>query len=61
MVIEERRTLGQHCANVDRVTEFRKYIHDMMKTFKEHVRKGKQVKKYLLKMIEDVREACMNM
>ena len=32
-----------------------------MKQFKEHIRKGKQVKKYLLKMIQDVREACMNM
>ena len=61
MVVEERRTLDQHCANVDQAMEFRKYICDVMKTFEEHVRKGKQVKKYLLEMIEDVREACMNM
>ena len=32
-----------------------------MKTFEEHVKKGKQVKKYLTEMIQDVREACMNM
>ena len=60
-VVEERRTVGQHCANVDQATEFRKYICDLMKTFEEHVRAGKQVKKYLLEMIQDVREACMNM
>ena len=60
-VVEERRTVGQHCANVDQATEFRKYIHDVMKTFEGHIRKGKQVKKYLLEMIQDVREACMNM
>ena len=61
MVVEERRTIGQRCANVNQATEFRKYIRDLMKTFEEHVRKGKQVKKYLLEMIQDVREACMNM
>ena len=61
MVVEERRNISQCCANVDQATEFRKYIRDLMKTFEEHVRKGKQVKKYLLKMIQDVREACMNM
>ena len=60
-VVEERRTVGQHCTNVDQATEFRKYIRDLMRTFEEHVRAGKQVKKYLLKMIQDVREACMNM
>ena len=60
-VVEERRTVGQRCANVNQATEFCKYIHDLMKTFEEHVRAGKQVKKYLLKMIQDVREACMNM
>ena len=60
VVVEERRTVGQHCANVDQATEFRKFIQDLMKTFKEHVRKGKQVKKYLTEMIQDVREACMN-
>ena len=32
-----------------------------MKTFEKHMRKGKQVKKYLLEMIQDVREVCMNM
>ena len=32
-----------------------------MKTFEEHIRAGKQVKKYLLEMIQDVTEACMNM
>ena len=57
----ERRTTGQCCAYVDQATEFRKYIRHLMKTFEEHVRKGKQVKKYLLKMIGDVREVCMNM
>ena len=51
LVVEERRTIGQHCANVSQATEFRKYIHDMMKTFEEQIRKGKQVKKYLLDMI----------
>ena len=61
MLVEERRTIGQRCANVDQATKFCKYIHDVMKTFEEHVRKGKQVKKYLLEMIQDVREACMNM
>ena len=57
----ERRTIGQCCANVDQATKFHKYIRDVMKIFEEHVRKGKQVKKYLLEMIQDVREACMNM
>ena len=52
---------GQCCANVDKATEFHKYIRDVMKTFEEHVKKGKQVKKYLLEMIEDVREVCANM
>ena len=61
MVVEERRTVGQCCANVDQATEFCKYIRDVMKTFEEHIRKGKQVKKYLLEMIQDVREVCMNM
>ena len=61
MVMEERpRGAGQRCANVDRGTKFRKYIRDVMKTFEGHVKKGKQVKKYLLEMIEDVRGACMN-
>ena len=60
-VVEERRTIGQCCSNVDKATEFRKFIRDLMKTFEEHVRAGKQVKKYLLEMIQDVREACMNM
>ena len=32
-----------------------------MKTFEENVKKGKQVKKYLIEMIQDVREVCMNM
>ena len=32
-----------------------------MKTFEGHVKNGKQVKKYLLQMIEDIWEACMNM
>ena len=59
-MVEERRTIGQHCANVDQATEFCKYIRDLMKTFEEHVRAGKLVKKYLLEMIQDVREACMN-
>ena len=60
-VVEERRTVGQRCANVDQATEFCKYIRDLMKTFEEHVRAGKRVKKYLLETIQDVREACMNM
>ena len=62
VVMEERpRGAGQHCANLGQATEFRKYIRDIMKTFEGHVKKGKQVKKYLLEMIEDVQEACMNM
>ena len=36
-VVEERRTVGQLCANVDQATEFRKYIRDLMKTFEEHI------------------------
>ena len=32
-----------------------------MKNFEENVKKGKQVKKYLTEMIQDVREACTNM
>ena len=61
IVIEERpKAVGQRCANVDQATEFRKYIRDAMKTFEGHVKKGQQVKKYLLEMIEDVWEACMN-
>ena len=58
MVVEERRIVGQHAGQA---TEFRKYIHDVMKTFEEHVRNLKQVKKYLLEMIGDVTEACSNM
>ena len=58
---EENHGSGQCCANVDQATEFQKYIRDLMKTFEEHVKKGKQVKKYLTEMIQDVREACMNM
>ena len=61
VIVEERRTVGQHCANVDQATEFRKYIQDLMKTFEENVKKGKQVKKCLIEMIQDVREVCMNM
>ena len=61
VVMEERRTVRQHCTNVEEATEFRKYIRDVMKTFNENVRQGKQVKKYLLEMIENVREACLNM
>ena len=61
VVVEERRTVGQCCANVDQATKFCKYIRDVMKTFEKHVRKGKHVKKYLLKMIHNVRETCMNM
>ena len=50
MVMEERpRGVGQRC------------IRDIMKTFEGYVKKEKQVKKYLLEMIEDVWEACMNM
>ena len=60
VITEERRMAGQCCANVSQATEFCKYICDVMKTFEEHVKKGKQVKKYLLEMIEDVREACAN-
>ena len=43
------------------MTEFRKYIKGIIKAFEEQVKKGKQVKKYLVDMIDDVREACMNM
>ena len=62
MIMEERpKGGGQCCANVDQATEFRKYIWDVMKIFEGHVKKGKQVKKYLLEMIEDICEECMNM
>ena len=33
VIIEERRTAGQHCANVNQATEFHKYIRDVMKMF----------------------------
>ena len=59
-VMEERRT-GQRCANIEQASEFRKYIRDLVKEFETHVAKGKQVKKYLVDLIEDVREACFNM
>ena len=59
-VMEERRT-GQRCANIEQALEFRKYIRDLVKEFETHVVKGKQVKKYLVDLIEDVREACFNM
>ena len=61
VIVGERRTVGQRCVNVDQATEFQKYIRDLMKTFKENVKTGKQVKKYLTEMIQDVREVCMNM
>ena len=61
VIIGERRVAGQRSTNVDQATEFLKYIHDLMKMFKEHVRKGKQVKKHLQEMIDDVREVCANM
>ena len=62
VVIEEMpRGAGRQCANVEQVTEFRKYIKGIIKAFEEKVKKGKQVKKYLVDMIDDVREACMNM
>ena len=56
---EERRT-GQRCANIEQASEFRKYIRDLVKEFETHVAKGKQVKKYLVDLIEDVQEACFN-
>ena len=59
-VMEERRT-GQRCANIEQASEFRKYIRDLVKEFETHVVKGKQVKKYLVDLIEDVQEACINM
>ena len=58
---EIQRGPGQWCANVEQATEFRSYIKSSMKAFEEHVKKGKQIKKYLVDMIDDVREACMNM
>ena len=60
-IAEMLRGTGQWCANMGQATEFRNYIKSVMKTFKEHVRKGKQIKKYLVEMIQDVHEACMNM
>ena len=60
VIMEERRT-GQKCANIEQASEFRKYIRDLMKEFERHVMKGKQVKKYLVDLIEDVKEACINM
>ena len=59
-VREERRT-GQRCANIEQASEFRKYIRDLVKEFETHVVKGKQVKKYLVDLIEDIRETCFNM
>ena len=62
VIIEEKPCRqGYHCANVEEASEFRKYIKSLMKVFAEHVRKGKQFKKHLVEMIEDVREACQNM
>ena len=58
---EIQRGPGQWCANVEQATEFRSYIKSIMKAFEEHVKKGKQIKKYLVDMIDHVREACMNM
>ena len=52
---------GQWCANVEQATEFRSYIKSSMKAFEEHVKKGKQIKKYLVDIIDHVREACMNL
>ena len=59
-IMEERRT-GQRCVNIEQASEFRKYIRDLVKELETHVVKGKQVKKYLVGLIEDVREACINM
>ena len=59
-VREERRT-GQRCVNIEQALEFRKYIRDLVKEFETHVAKGKQIKKYLVDLIEDIREACFNM
>ena len=60
VIMEERQT-GQKCANIKQALEFRKYIRDLMKEFEKHVMKGKQVKKYLVDLIEDMKEACINM
>ena len=47
--------------NIEQASEFRKYIRDPVKEFEIHVAKGKQVKKYLVDLIEDIQEACINM
>ena len=60
VIMEERRT-GQRCTNIKKASEFRKYIRDLMKEFEKHVMRGKQVKKYLVDLIEDVKEVCINM
>ena len=57
----EQRTKGYRCSNVKEVTEFWKYIKGLMKNFQGHIRKGKQVKKYLMELINDMHEACQNM
>ena len=61
IIAEMPKGTGQHCANVGQATEFRNYIKSVMKNFEVRVKKGKQVKKYLSEMIDDVTEACMNM
>ena len=42
---------GYCCANVEKASEFRKYIKNVVKIFAVHVKRGKQIKKYLLEMI----------
>ena len=59
VIMEERRT-GQKCANIKQALEFQKYIRDLIKEFEKHAMKGKQVKKYLVDLIEDMKEACIN-
>ena len=53
--------MGQKCANIEQASDFRKYIRDLVKEFKTRVAKGKQVKKHLVDLIDDIREACVNM
>ena len=61
IIAEKPKGTGQKCANVGQATEFRDYIKSLMKIFEQRVQEGKQVKKYLTEMIDDIWEACMNM
>ena len=51
IIAEIPKGTGQQCANMGQATEFRNYIKSVMKNFEERIKKGKQVKKYLIIII----------